>query len=124
MSLEHSLAVGDTSVTADFTLTNQGSAEFDGCFGPEWGVNVILESGQDAGHLELIDHPSCDRRFTLSPGQKIEWAKTVPLTNLRTGRAKVNGWLKVVDPKACDRTYGCYDASVASQLMIITIGER
>jgi hypothetical protein len=124
MSLGRNLKVGDTSVPADFTLTNQGPGELDGCFGPEWGVNVILESGEDAGHRESVDHPSCEKRFTLSPGQKIEWQKSVTLNDLRAGRAKVNGWLKVVDPQACDRTYGCYDASVASQLMTITIGEK
>ena len=124
MSFERSLTVGDTSVTARFTLTNQGAAEFDGCFGQAWGVSVILENGQDAGHMELIDHPSCGKRFKLTPGQKIEWSKTVPLRDLRVGRAKVNGWLKVVDPTACDHEYGCHDASVASRLMTIAIGEK
>ena len=49
MSLGSALAVGDTSVTAKFTLTNNGSAAVDGCFGPSWGVSVIV-GGHDAGH--------------------------------------------------------------------------
>jgi hypothetical protein len=123
MSLGSALAVGDRSVTAKFTLTNDGSAVFDGCFGPSWGVSVIV-GGHDAGHLVHVDHPSCDERFTLLPGQKIVWSKTIPLSNLRTGMAKVTGWVKVVDPAACDQRYGCHEASVASQTMSIAIGER
>jgi hypothetical protein len=124
MSLGSALAVGDTSVKADFTLTNNGPAAFDGCFGPAWGVSVIVEGGHDAGHLVRVEHPRCDERFTLSPGQKIVWSKKVPLSNLRAGMAKVTGWVKIVDPAACDQHYGCHDASVASQLMTISIGVR
>jgi hypothetical protein len=124
MSLGRALVVGDRSVAANFTLTNEGSAAFDGCFGPEWGVNLILQGGRDAGHLEIVDHPGCIKRFSLSPGERIEWSQTVALADLRAGEAKVNGWLKVVDPRACDQKFGCYDASVTSRLMTITIGER
>jgi hypothetical protein len=123
MSLGSALAVGDTSVTAKFTLTNKGSAVFEGCFGPSWGVSVIV-GGLDAGHLVSADYPSCDERFTLLPGQEIVWSKRVPLSTLRAGMAKVTGWVKVVDPAACDQRYGCHEASVASQLMKIAIGER
>ncbi len=123
MSLGSALAAGDTSVTAKFILTNNGSAAFEGCFGPSWGVSVI-EGGHDAGHLARAEHPSCDERFTLLSGQKIGWSKTVPLTALRAGMAKVTGWVKVVDPAACDERYGCREASIASQPMTIAIGER
>ena len=119
-----SVAVGDTSVKADFSLTNNGSTVFDGCFGPSWGVSVIVGGEHDAGHLVRVEHPSCDERFTLLPGQKIAWSKKVPLGNLRAGTAKVTGWVKVVDPASCDQRYGCHEASVASRLMTIAIGER
>jgi len=123
MSLGSALAVGDTSVTAEFSLTNNGSAVFEGCFGPSWGVSVIV-GGHDAGHLVRVDYPSCDERFTLLPAQKIVWSKRVPLSTLRAGMAKVTGWVKVVDPAACDQRYGCHETSVATQLMTIAIGER
>ncbi len=125
MSLGSDLAVGDTSVTAQFALTNKGSTSFEGCFGPSWGVSVIVD-GHDAGHLVRADHPSCDERFTLLPGQKIVWSKTVPLRTLRagTGTAKVTGWVKLVDPAACDQRSGCREASVATQLMTVAIGQR
>lgn len=124
MSAGRAVAVGDASMTAAFTLTNNGSAVFDGCFGPSWGVSVIVEGGHDAGYLVRVEHPSCDERFTLLPGQKIAWSKKVPLSNLRAGTAKVTGWVRVVDPAACDQSYGCRDASVASRLMTMAIGER
>ena len=122
MSLGSALAVGVTSVRADFTLSNGGSAPFDGCFGPSWGVSVIVEGGHDAGHLVRSDHPSCVERFTLLPGQKITWSKKVPLANLRAGTAKVTAWVKVVDPVACDQARDCHETSVASRLMTVAIG--
>ncbi len=123
MSLGNALAVGDRSVTARFTLTNNGPAVFEGCFGPSWGVSVIA-GGHDAGHIVRAEHPGCDEKLTLLPGQKIVWSKTVPLSSLRAGTAKVTGWVKVIDPAACDQRYGCREESVASQTMTIPIGER
>ena len=123
MSFGSALALGDTSVTAEFALTNNGSAPFQGCFGPSWGVSVIV-GGHDAGHLVRVDHPSCDERITLLPRQKVVWSKKVPLNKLGAGMAKVTGWVKVVDPAACGQPYGCHEVSVASQLMTIAIGER
>lgn len=123
MSLGSALVAGDTSVTAQFALTNNASSVFEGCFGPSWGVSVIV-GGHDAGHLVSVDHPNCAERLTLLPRQKILWSRKVPLNHLRSGMAKVTGWAKVVDPAACDQRYGCHELSVASQLMTIPIGER
>ena len=124
MSLGTAPAAGDTSVKANFTLTNNGSATFDGCFGPAWGVSVIGEGGHDAGHLVRAEQPGCEEKFTLLPGQKIAWSKKVPLNNLRPGTAKVTGWVKLVDPAACDQARGCHETSVASPLTTIAVGGR
>ncbi len=123
MSLGSAPVVGDTSLTAKFTLTNNASTAFEGCFGPAWGVSVIV-GGHDAGHLVRTDYPSCEERFRLLPRQEIVWSKKVPLGSLHAGTAKVTGWVKVVDPAACDQRYGCREVSVASPLMRIAIGER
>jgi hypothetical protein len=123
MALGSALAVGDTSATATFTLTNNGSAVFEGCFGQSWGVSVIV-AGHDSGHLVRVEHPSCDERFTLLPRQTIVWSKKVPLSDLRAGTAKVTGWVKVVDPAKCDPRYGCHEVSVASPLMTVAVGAR
>jgi hypothetical protein len=123
VSLGNALTVGDVSLTAQFTLTNNGSAVFEGCFGPSWGVSVI-SGGHDAGYLVRADYPNCVERFTLLPRQTIVWSKKVPLNDLRAGAAKVTGWVKVVDPAACDPRYGCHEVSVASQLMTVPIGDR
>ncbi len=123
MSLGSALAAGDTSVTAKFALTNNGPAAFEGCFGPSWGVSVIVE-GHDAGHLVRVEHPSCVEKLTLLSGQRIVWSKTVPLSHLRSGTAKVTGWVKVVDPAACDPHSGCRETSIATPLMATTVGVR
>jgi hypothetical protein len=123
MSFGSALAAGDTSVTAKFALTNDGSAAFEGCFGPSWGVSVIV-NGHNAGHLVRADYPSCDERFKLVPRQTIVWSKAVPLTHLRAGTAKVTGWVKVVDPASCDPRYGCHEVSVASPLMTVAVGAK
>lgn len=122
MSLENALAAGDRSATARFALTNNGPAVFEGCFGPSWGVSVIA-GGHDAGHIVRAEHPGCAEKLRLLPGQTIVWSKAVPLTNLRSGMAKVTGWVKVVDPAACDQRYGCREESVASPTMTMPIGE-
>src|SRR5215813_13693779 len=58
MSFGSAPAAGDTSVTARFALTNNGSAVFEGCFGPSWGVAMIV-AGRNSGYLVSVDHPSC-----------------------------------------------------------------
>jgi hypothetical protein len=123
VSLGRALSVGNTSVPARFALTNKGSATFEGCFGPSWGVSLIV-GGHDAGHLVRVEHPRCDEKLTLLAGQTIVWSKTVPLGTLRSGTAKVTGWVKLVDPSACDPRYGCREASVASPVTTVAVGER
>jgi len=123
ISFESALAVGNKSVMAKFALTNNGSAVFEGCFGPAWGLSVIVD-GHNAGHSVGADYPSCEEKLTLLPRQTIVWSKKVPLSNLHAGVAKVTGWVRVVDPNRCDPRYGCRDVSVASKLMSVPIGER
>jgi len=123
MSLAGALAVGDRSATAQFALTNNAATTFEGCFGPSWGVSVIA-GGHDAGHLVRAEHPTCVERLTLLPRQKIVWSKKVPLNDLRGGTAKVTGWVKVLDPTACDERYGCHEVSIATPLMTMPIGGR
>jgi len=124
MSFGSGLAAGDTSVTASFSLRNNASSTFDGCFGPSWGVSVIVGGEHDAGHLVRAEHPNCVERFTLLPSQTIAWSRKVPLNSLRAGTAKVTGWVKLVDPTACDPARGCHEASVATPLMAVAIAGR
>lgn len=123
VTLGRALSEGDTAVTAKFSLTNNGSSAFDGCFGPSWGVSVIV-GGHDAGHVISGARPGCDERFSLLPHQSIVWSRPVPLSNLRAGTAKVTAWVKVVDPAVCDRGVGCQEVSVASPLMTVAVGAR
>ena len=120
MSFGRAVAVRDTSVTAEFTLTNNGAAAFDGCFAPSWGVSMIVGS-HDSGYYVRVDRPKCEEKLALSPGQKITWSRKVPLSDLRAGTAKVTGWVKVVDP-ACDEHHKCQQTSVATPVMTVAIG--
>jgi hypothetical protein len=124
MSFGSGLAAGDTSVTASFTLKNNAPSTFEGCFGPSWGVSVIVGGEHDAGHIVRSDHPGCVERFTLLPSQTIAWSRKVPFNSLRAGTAKVTGWVKLVDPAACDPSRGCHEASIATPLMTVAIAGR
>jgi hypothetical protein len=123
LSLGSALRAGDTAVTANFALTNMGSAVFDGCFGQSWGVSVIV-GGHYAGYDVSVDHPRCDEKLRLLSGQTIVWSKKVPLSELREGTAKVTGWVKVIDPATCAERYGCREISVATRLMTLAVGAR
>ena len=117
------MRAGDTAATANFALTNTGSAIFDGCFGQSWGLSVIV-AGHYAGYDVSADHPRCDEKLTLLAGQTIVWSKKVPLNDLREGTAKVTGWVKVIDPATCAQPKGCREVSVPSPLMTLTVGAR
>lgn len=121
ITLGNALAAGDTAMTARFALTNNGSTVFEGCFGPSWGVSVIV-GGHNAGSTVSVDYPSCVERLTLLPRQTIVWSKNVPLSNLGPGTAKVTAWVKVVDPAACAQRNGCHEFSVASPQMTVAVG--
>ena len=123
MTLPGALTARDASMTARFALTNKGTATFEGCFGPSWGVSVIA-GGHDAGQIVRAEHPNCVEKLTLLPNQTIVWSKTVSLSSPRAGTAKVTGWVKVVDPASCNPRYGCHEVSVATPLMTVSIGER
>lgn len=123
VSLGGALRAGQTAVTANFALTNTGSAVFDGCFGQSWGVSVIV-GGHYAGFDVGADHPRCDEKLTLLPNQTIVWSKKVPLNDLREGTAKVTAWVKVIDPATCAQPSGCREVSVPSPLMTLAVGPR
>ena len=123
VTLGSALKAGDTAMTANFALTNTGPAVFDGCFGPSWGVSVIV-GGHNAGYDVSADYPRCEEKLRLLSGQTIVWSKKIPLNKLQAGTAKVTGWVRVIDPAACDQRYGCHEVSVASRLMTLAVGER
>src|SRR5262245_38675442 len=123
MTLPDALVARAPSMTAKFALTNKGSATFEGCFGPSWGVSVIA-GGHDAGNIVRAEHPTCVEKLTLLPNQTIVWSKTVPLSNPHAGTAKVTGWVKVVDPATCNARYGCHEVSIATPVMTVAIAEK
>jgi phospholipase/lecithinase/hemolysin len=123
LTLGSALTAGDTSVKAQFALTNKGSSTFEGCFGPSWGVSVI-EGGHNAGNAVSAEHPQCVEKLKLLAGQTIVWSKTVPINDLRAGTAKVTGWAKVIDPAACKQSVGCHEVSIASPLMTVPVGKK
>jgi hypothetical protein len=123
VTLGSALTAGDTAMTAKFALTNNGSTVFEGCFGPSWGVSVIV-AGHNSGNAVSADYPRCDEKLKLLANQTIVWSKAVPLNNLRAGTAKVTGWVKLVDPAACDQRTGCREVSIASPLMTLEVGPK
>jgi hypothetical protein len=59
------------------------------------------------GEIKIIDHPRCERPFTLRAGETLKWRETTQL-NVGPGPAELSGWVAIVHPKDCDR-YGCYE---------------
>ena len=69
------------------------------------------------GRADLIDHPGCDRPFTLPPGGTYEWVQQIEIPrSVGAGRLRINGWLYIVQPGNCG-PYGCRGNSVTSELI-------
>jgi hypothetical protein len=60
--------------------------------------------------VSVVDHPGCERRFTLEPSERLEWVQPSRL-NIGPGPAELSGWVAVVHPKDCDQ-YGCYQTRI------------
>jgi len=68
----------------------------------------------------IVDHPDCERRFELAPGQKLEWVEQAKL-DIGPGPARLSAWVSIVHPRDCER-YGCYGTKIKAPDMKVTIG--
>ena len=110
-----------TSITVRFSVENISTEPVAACVGDPWGINVILQSGWDVGPKEIVDHPSCIKPFRLRPGERFEWERVGKVGQLQKGSAKIITWAKIVDPRACDRTYGCYAFLLSTPLQTVLL---
>lgn len=99
-------------VSVLFELTNDGSVPIDGCVGPAKGIAF---KGTCSRWLQtLVDHPYCDQRFSLQPGQRYTWTSDVYVEDPGPGAVMLSAWVQVVNPNDCDE-YGCYDVKLNSR---------
>jgi hypothetical protein len=116
MSVESpSLLNAGAQVEVELQIHNRGPRMLDACLGPSRGVSVLSDNrtggdGRSAfgGSASLVDHPGCQRRFTLEPGGHLAWKESVGVPNVVAGPAVLMVQIQVVSPHHCDR-YGCYD---------------
>jgi hypothetical protein len=110
----------------DLTLTlsnvgDVGTDSVEACLGhaeEEYFVAVPLvpRGGKQplSGTVDTIDHPRCERRFQLGPGEQLRWHKSILVPDLGEGEADLKLSIQIVHPRDCDR-YGCYDTMLTAQ---------
>ncbi len=116
--------VGDI-IQATYFVENTGPNVIDACFGKAKGYDIV-GSKAAKGHLTSVDHPTCESRFRLEPGQKASAELAITVLEVGVGPARVSAWVELVDPTRCDR-YGCDAANVPStleQLLTVTATPR
>ena len=81
-------------------------------------VTLISETRQVVGRspvggaATLVDHPGCQRRFTVDPGAQYRWTESVEIPNVVPGPASLDLYVQVVYPRHCHKVYGCYDTTL------------
>ena len=107
-------------VDLELQIHNRGKRKLDACLGPSRQMSVISDNrtGVDGrppvgGFASLVDHPGCERRFTLEPGAHFGWKEAVGIPNVGPGPASLTVHIQIVSPHHCDR-YGCYDTMLTA----------
>jgi len=108
-------ATTGSTLSLTFTLENRGTRAATACRYIESTVHFWgLDSQYAVGRLgPVVDHQYCEVKFTITPGESIEWVEEVPVPNVPPGNAKVMASVRIVDPTDCD-PYGCYDTNVSA----------
>ncbi|MBI2837233.1 MAG: hypothetical protein HYX75_02900 [Acidobacteria bacterium] len=70
----------------------------------------------------VVDHPYCDKPFSLGPGEELSWTEKVRVTDVGSGAAEVQASVSVVYPRDCEPLYGCYDTMIAAAPVDVTLG--
>ena len=93
------------------------------CIGEGWAFYVFGSEMDNQGEIQVADHPSCIRPFSLAAGEAIRWAKTVQVPRVSAGQGSLNGSIQLVDPRMCNGRHGCYAESISSEIVIVLIHE-
>jgi hypothetical protein len=69
----------------------------------------------------LIDHPYCERRFALGPGEQLSWSEKWRVSDIGAGGAALRAAIQVVHPRDCEHLYGCYDTMIEAEPVAVTL---
>jgi hypothetical protein len=106
----------------DYELVNTGGGTIDACIGEGWAFYLFGSDMDNQGEIQLADHPSCKRPFSLAAGEALRWAKTVQVPRVSVGQGSLNGSIQLVDPRLCDR-HGCHAESISSEIVVVVVQE-
>lgn len=98
------LRIGDM-IEVVYVLSNTGPSPVRGCVTFGAGFDLWV-SGAVRQNFENVDHPTCQRKFTLAPTEKLEWSEELIVRDLTPGDATLTGWVKLAIPQSCGE-YGC-----------------
>ena len=104
-------------------LRLRGGETIEACIGEGWAFYVFGSEMDNQGEIQVADHPSCIRPFSLAAGEAIRWAKTVQVPRVSAGQGSLNGSIQLVDPRMCNGRHGCYAESISSEIVIVVIHE-
>lgn len=111
--------IGNT-LGVSLELTNATSEVVSACLGVSRTIHLMAVPLQFRdglppieGHVRIVDHPYCERRFSLAPGQSLTWREDITLGDIGPGLATLSTAVQVVDPKDCDQD-GCYDIMLSA----------
>ena len=125
VALVDSSPVAPTTIDLRLTLLNVSTTEtVRACLGYTRDY-VLMADPIEPGRKPLdedvrtVDHPYCDRRFELGPGEKLEWIDRANV-NIGSGTGRLFASVSIVHPRDCDR-YGCYDTQIKAPELRLTV---
>ncbi len=115
----HPMIIGDP-IAMRLTLLNRGSQPVTACVGPNQrlllrATPMTAREGRPPldERIALVDHPTCERHFSLAPGERLSWSTTVTFKDIGPGTADLDASIQVLHPHDCDQ-YGCYGTMIAA----------
>jgi hypothetical protein len=120
-------AFASEPIALHLTLFNKGSRPVTACLGPNQRLllraNPMLSRDGRPPIDEcttLVDHPTCERRFTLASGQELSWSTKAAFKDIGAGDAEIDVSVQVLHPADCDQ-YGCYGTMIAAPAVPVQI---
>ena len=82
-----------------FRLSSRGASVVEACLGPSRSVHYT-SSGPQGTRATFVDHPGCEKEFTITPGSEITWQETLEVPHVEGG-VEVEVDVEIVNPRWC-----------------------
>jgi hypothetical protein len=117
-----------TATPAAITLSNGGPGSIAGCLGPRsqfvWLTQpVAMRDGRPPvmTYGDVVDHPRCQRLFTLDPGEALTWPEDLQVPDIGPGAAELTVSVDILYPRRCHQLYGCYGLWLKAPAVILQL---